>query len=117
MFKILHKMKGQSTLEYAVLIIIIIGALLTIQVYIKRGVQGRLKSAADDVGDQFSPGNTNALKTSRTHSKTKELFGVKDDGTTAAQGVSVSSMIDTETTNSTERAQIVNTDQEFWGSK
>ena len=29
------------------LIIIVIGALLAIQTYIKRGVQGRLKSAAD----------------------------------------------------------------------
>ena len=58
--------KGQSTLEYAILIIIIIGALLSIQVYIKRGVQGRLKSAADDIGDQFSQGNTNVVKYVRT---------------------------------------------------
>ena len=60
MLKFLNKnrKKGQTTLEYAVLIIIIIGALLSIQVYIKRGIQGRLKSATDDIGDQFSPGNT-----------------------------------------------------------
>ncbi len=48
--------RGQSTLEYAILIIIIIAALLSLQTYVKRGVQGRLKSATDDVGDQFSPG-------------------------------------------------------------
>lgn len=46
--------KGQSTLEYAILIIIIIAALLSLQAYIKRGVQGRLKSATDDIGDQYS---------------------------------------------------------------
>lgn len=46
--------KGQSTLEYAILIIIIIGALLTIQVYIKRGLQGRWKQATDDIGDQYT---------------------------------------------------------------
>ncbi|MBI3314567.1 MAG: hypothetical protein HYZ86_01315 [Candidatus Omnitrophica bacterium] len=54
-------LRGQSTLEYAVLVVIIIGALLSIQFYIKRGVQGRLKSAADDIGDQYSVGNTNVI--------------------------------------------------------
>ncbi len=44
--------KGQSTLEYAILIVIIIGALITLQIYIKRGLQGRLKSATDDIGEQ-----------------------------------------------------------------
>lgn len=39
---------------------IIIGviALSSMQVYIKRGIQGRLKTAADDIGEQFSAGNT-----------------------------------------------------------
>jgi len=72
MFKYLNKKRGQSTLEYAILIIIIIGALLSIQVYIKRGIQGRLKGAADDIGDQFSPGNTNSRITTRTISNTQE---------------------------------------------
>ena len=48
-----RRKKGQSTLEYAILIIIIIGALLSIQVYIKRGIQGRWKAAVDDLGEQF----------------------------------------------------------------
>ena len=34
-----------ATLENAVLGLIVIGGLLTLQTYIKRGVQGRLKSA------------------------------------------------------------------------
>ena len=46
--------KGQSTLEYAILIIIIIAALVSLQTYIKRGVQGRLKQSTDDIGDGFS---------------------------------------------------------------
>lgn len=54
MLQRLKKYQGQSTLEYAILIVIIIGALLTLQVYIKRGIQGRLKSATDDVGEQFT---------------------------------------------------------------
>ena len=71
MLQYLNNKRGQSTLEYAVLIVVIIGALLTIQVYIKRGVQGRLKSAADDIGDQYSDGNTNEVKVTTTNSNTE----------------------------------------------
>lgn len=109
MFKLLNKMKGQSTLEYAILVIIIIGALLTIQTYIKRGVQGRLKSATDDIGDQYSPGNTNSVKSTKVSSNTKEEFGV------AAQGVSKSAMNTPEITNVTENTRILNLQQEYWG--
>ena len=117
MFKMLNKAKGQSTLEYAILIIIIIGALLTIQQYVKRGIQGRFKSAADDIGDQFSPGNTNAIKATRVHSKTNDTFGLKvsDSAAGTGQGISRSELIDKETTNTDERVQIVNVDQEYWG--
>ena len=66
MFKQIHKMRGQSTLEYAILVVIIIGALLAIQTYLKRGVQGKLKSSADDIGDQYSPNNTNTLIKTKT---------------------------------------------------
>lgn len=57
MFIRLNK-RGQSTLEYAVIIAVIVGALIAMQVYIKRGVQGRLRQAADDIGEQFSAGYT-----------------------------------------------------------
>ncbi len=95
-------------MEYAVLIIIIIGALLSIQVYIKRGVQGRLKSAADDIGEQFSPGNTNWFTTTITSSNTREIFN---------KGVTRSTMITAEITNVTTNAVIQNVAQEYWGGK
>ncbi len=103
--------KGQSTLEYAVLIIIIIAALLSIQMYIKRGVQGRLKASTDDIGDQFSPDNTNAVKTTFTNVQTNETFGV------AGQGVSKSEIEQgtQENTSTTEKSVILNTQQEYWG--
>jgi len=108
MFKYLNKkrQKGQSTLEYAILIIIIIGALLSIQVYIKRGVQGRLKSATDDIGDQFSPGNTNVVKTMTTVSRSRDTF---------AGGVTTSTLLNAEVTTDTLRSSILNVQQEFWG--
>ena len=73
--------KGQSTLEYAILIIIIIAALLSLQTYVKRGVQGRLKQSADDVGDQFS-NTANYKKTTKTRSNTysNSLHGVSESG-------------------------------------
>lgn len=47
--------KGQTTLEYIVLLIIVMGALLAISNYFKRGLQGRWKAAIDDMGDQYDP--------------------------------------------------------------
>ena len=109
MFKYLNKRrkKGQSTLEYAILIIIIIGALLSIQVYIKRGVQGRLKQASDDIGDQFSVGNTNVVTTTRTSSSTRDTFNA---------GETSSVLRADETTTTTTNVQIINVNQEFWGN-
>ena len=107
MLQYLNQRRGQSTLEYAVLIVVIIGALLTIQVYIKRGVQGRLKSAADDIGDQYSDGNTNVIKTTIRNSQTTQSFN---------QGNSSSLLSAPETTNTTENSVILNTQQEYWGS-
>ena len=108
MFTYLNKRrkKGQSTLEYAVLIIIIIGALLSIQVYIKRGIQGRMKGAADDIGDQFSPGNTNVISTMTTLSKTKDTF---------KKGISTSKLTANEVTETITNTVLLNQDREFWG--
>jgi len=54
------KRRGQTSLEYAILIIIIAGALLAVQAYFKRGVQGRWKAVVDDLGDQYDPRVTNS---------------------------------------------------------
>jgi hypothetical protein len=106
MLQYLNQKRGQSTLEYAVLIVVIIGALLTIQVYIKRGVQGRLKSAADDIGDQYSDGNTNVIQITNRHSNSIETFNAGNSSTTG-----------NDLTNETENSVILNTQQEFWGTK
>ena len=116
MLRSFHKRKGQSTLEYAVLVMIIIGALVTIQTYIKRGVQGRLKTSSDDIGDQYSPGNTNAVKTTTVHSKTQQLYGQDETGN-IKQGQSVEKIVEPEVTNTTENSQIIDVNKEFWGSE
>jgi len=64
--------RAQSILEYSVLIAIIVAALIAMQVYIKRGIQGRLRSATDDIGEQFSPGYTTFTYTTKTTAKSTE---------------------------------------------
>ena len=110
MFKNFNKKKGQSTLEYAVLIVIIIAALLAMNQYIKRGLQGRLKSATDDIGDQFSPGNTNSTKTVTTGVNEVQQFGIN------AVGVQSTVMLNREVTTTNESTNIVNTQAEFYGN-
>jgi exopolysaccharide biosynthesis protein len=51
--------KAQSTLEYAIVIFAIIAALLSMQVYIRRGIQGKMRSTADEISvQQYEPKNT-----------------------------------------------------------
>lgn len=106
MLKFLRKRKAQSTMEYAVLIIIVIGALLSIQQYLKRGLQGRMRQAADDIGDQYSVGNMNMTRVTRFYSRTNETY---------KKGVQNTILIDNETTNVLYNIEIINMEQENWG--
>ena len=87
MFIYLNK-KGQNTLEYAVIIAVIVAALIAMQGYLKRGVQGKLKASSDDIGDQFSPqttsSNTDTI-TSRAHSQ-EDIVGGNAPVTTVVTG-------------------------------
>ena len=59
------KRKAQSALEYTVFIVIIVAALVAMQTYFKRGMQGRLRSQAEELsgGTFYSLGATNANST------------------------------------------------------
>ena len=109
----LNNKRAQSMLEYAVLMVVIIGALIAMQTYFKRGIQGRMKSSADDVGDQFSPGNTNVIVTEKSFTNQTQTFGI--DG----QGVSKTEVAggdaNNDSTNTTSRSVIINTQRENWG--
>lgn len=47
MWRRLYNRKGQSTGEYALVFAIILGAIIAMQTYVRRGVQGRVKSGTD----------------------------------------------------------------------
>ena len=98
-------MKGQSTVEYAVLIVIVIAALLSIQIYIRRGVSGRLKDSADQIGDQFDYLNTNAYTQVKTISNTTDAY---------TAGVSKTTLRDAETTTTTSSTNIIDINQQNW---
>jgi len=66
----IKKVKAQSILEYAMVIVCIAGALLAMQIYVKRGIQGRLRNAADEVGEQYSAKNTTSVMNQTLESTT-----------------------------------------------
>lgn len=91
----LRKVKGQSTLEYAMIIAVIVGGLIAMQYYMKRGIQGKLRESTDSIGEQYSAGNmTSKFTTEQVGTQTsKETFGMNSDGsstgdTAAATGAS-----------------------------
>ena len=80
--KSLATRRGQSTLEYAILIVVIVAGLIIMQGYVKRAMQGRLRSSSDDIGEQFSPGSlSGSLTTTTSRSYTEN----KLDGTTTTE--------------------------------
>ena len=52
--------KGQSTLEYVILIGFVVAALIAMGVYMKRGAEGRLRESTDQIGDQYDALNTSS---------------------------------------------------------
>ncbi|MCM8790021.1 MAG: hypothetical protein NC916_03280 [Candidatus Omnitrophica bacterium] len=50
--------KAQSSLEFIITVTVIIAALLCMQVYLKRALQGSYRSSADQLGERYDPKNT-----------------------------------------------------------
>jgi uncharacterized protein (UPF0333 family) len=84
MFIRLNRRKGQSTLEYAIIIGVVVGALIMMQVYVKRGLQGRVKQATDEIGDQFSPtASTSTTIVNSVVNSTENVYGGNNAYTTS----------------------------------
>lgn len=100
----LIKRRAQSTLEYALMIAVVVGALIAMQVYVKRGLQGKLKSATDDIGEQYSPGYTTGVVTVDSTTNTHENL---------AGGVTTSNSITGQ--NRVSDDQTTEYSEEYWG--
>lgn len=64
--------KGQSTLEYVILVGFVVAALIAMGVYMKRGMQGKLRESTDQVGEQYSPEHTTSNYTTDVNLEQKE---------------------------------------------
>lgn len=74
--------RAQSSLEYTLLIIIILGVFVATSVYVKRGLQGNWKRSVDDLGDQYDPltAQTGIVQVIDATSKTEILTEKVTDG-------------------------------------
>ena len=81
--------QGQSTVEYAVLVAVVVGALIAMQIYMKRGVQDKLRSATDDIGGQFSPTAYKANFQTVQKRATRDTLHTGDQGIGGSQSVTV----------------------------
>lgn len=97
--------RAQSTLEISILIIIIVAALLAMTAYLKRSIQGRLRSTADNIGEQYSPGRMRANITITTDSNTTSDSSVRDEGIVNAYYNSTSNITETTTRQGYEETQ------------
>lgn len=78
------KNKGQSILEYALLLGIVVSGILIMQTFVKRGFQGSLKDSADKMGEQFSAHGTT---TSYDRKMTSNQVIADEIGTKAATAI------------------------------
>lgn len=51
MLRLLRNKKAQNTMEYAILIAVVIGAFSVMQIYLKRGLSARVKAGSDNLPD------------------------------------------------------------------
>jgi hypothetical protein len=98
------KNKAQTTLEYAILIGVIVAGLIAMQTYIKRGYQGKLRESADSMGQQFSPGYTT------THYETNSVTNSTEN---LMNGATTTDILN-QSSNKTGNETVADSNSEFW---
>ena len=71
------RQRAQSSLEYAVMITAVVAALIGMTIYLKRGIQGRLRGSVEEIGAQYDPGKTTGQMTVTSTGKTKTVVETK----------------------------------------
>lgn len=95
--------KAQSSLEFALVIVAVALGLLAMQVYLKQGLQGRLRGIADNLGSQYDPIDTtfNITEELTQYNKTTNVtIGEEGDNKTSSTTTVISNS--TETSSGTE---------------
>lgn len=78
--------KGQTILEYTIILMIILGVMLAMKDYVKRGIQGRWKTSADNVGDQYDPQTVNSNILYQTYVSANSVVTVENGVYAPPQG-------------------------------
>ncbi len=87
----MYSKKAQSILEYAVFLCMILISLVSMQVFIRRCYQGRLKQQAETLGSQYSIGHTSSFTITSTRTITDTYTGGKTPwGVNIPEGMTVS---------------------------
>ncbi len=89
--------RGQSVMEYVVVITILVGALLAMQLYFKRGVQGRMKTSVDSIGEQYDPMTTETDIDQRLSGVTTTTIRVEEVGVLGKETIRVDNSVMLET--------------------
>ena len=95
--------RAQSTVEYAVLGAVVVAALVGMQIYMKRGISGRLRASADAIGEPYSPKHTNGSFTMTQTGNTTSASSLRQKNATQAYDVLIttSTLTTPETTTQT----------------
>lgn len=91
----LKNRRGQSAVEYATLISVVVAVVLVAQIYMKRGFTGKLKETTDSVGEQFTPYTA-------TYNVTKGRTGSRVEITTAKGEITQKSVSEKQTRTGTD---------------
>ena len=77
--------KAQATIEYMVIIAVVVAALIGMQAYFRRGLQGRLQRQADGISGEatYAPGETSGLS-ERFETHLEESSSAPKDNTVAS---------------------------------
>lgn len=68
--------RAQTTVEYAVLAAVVVGALALMYGYLRQSAMGRLKSTGDQIGEQLTPGATYTVTSDVTRREVTTPSGV-----------------------------------------
>ena len=68
------RIKGQSTLEYVMLLGFVVAALIAMGAYMKRGAEGKLRESTDQIGEQYDANNTTSVFTTNSFSSQNETM-------------------------------------------
>ena len=80
--------RAQVILEYAVWVAVVVAAIIAMQIYMKRGIEGGYRGVADSFGRQYSPGKTQSGWVTTVRGTTGAVSRLRPNQTVTVNGIS-----------------------------